>query len=269
MRRKDYEKEAIMEYSAIYTQYINQLLNISASRFKWNGLPDSVSERWLEKTLQRNGVAVFFKDEVLGYLALETMLSGQIGVYDTPINNTAYAANGYNMSLNQKNSVLIWNNLNRTTELEVIELYARQLTEIDRTITINLNSQKTPLAIATTNKNKLSMINAYMKYNGNVPVIFENADNADFSQNISVINTNAPYLIDKLYDYKVKKWNEALTALGVPNMEIKRERRINAEAELEQGDYIATLNSALKAREQACDEINNMFNLKVEVSIYE
>lgn len=269
MRRKDYEKEAVIQYSAIYTQYINQLINISASRFKWKNLPNTVSERWLEKILQRNGVAVFFEDEVLGFLTLETMPTGKLGVYDTPISNTAYATNGYNAELNQKNSVLIWNNLNRTTELEVIELYARQLTEIDRTISVNLNSQRTPLAIATNPKNKLSMINAYMKYNGNVPVIFENSDNQDFSQNISVINTNAPYLIDKLYDYKVKKWNEALTALGVPNMEVKRERRINAEAELEQGDYIATLNSALKAREQACEEINRMFNLNVGVGVYE
>lgn len=264
MKIKDYEKRAIQQTSINYIRYIDQLKNMALSRYTWVNLPETVSERWLEMTLIDNGVATFFKDDILGFLGLEVALSGEIGVYNTPIKYMAYSSNGYQIDLNANNSVLIWNNLSRTSEINIIRHYATQLSEIDRIISVNLNAQKTPIAIKANPKTKLNVENAYMKYEGGCPVIFT-CDDKEISFPIEVIRTDAPYLIDKLYDHKIKIWKEALKALGIPTSEMKKERKLKTEIEIEQGDYIATAQSSLKARKQAVAKINEIFNLNIDV----
>lgn len=70
-------------------------------------LPDSVDPRFLELTLFTDGQAVFFKDEELGYLALQCAVNGGFDVYRIPVNRRAYAVNGYQRNLNNKDSVII------------------------------------------------------------------------------------------------------------------------------------------------------------------
>ena len=70
-RKKDLQfcESAIMN-NRTYQQYYNRLTELAISMFEWKNLPPSVDERFLEMTLFSDGVAVFFKDDVLGELAL-------------------------------------------------------------------------------------------------------------------------------------------------------------------------------------------------------
>ena len=78
--------------------------------FEWRNLPDTVDPRFLELTLFANGMAVFFKDED-DYLALQCVISGPLDVYRIPTRRRAYAVNGFNRELDNKNSVIIYNNM--------------------------------------------------------------------------------------------------------------------------------------------------------------
>ena len=51
-----------------YRQYYNRLVELAVSMFDWKNLPETVDPRFLELALFTDGKAVFFKDEVLGYL---------------------------------------------------------------------------------------------------------------------------------------------------------------------------------------------------------
>ena len=94
-----------------YDYYFMRLSNIAVSIFEWKNLPETVDPRYLELALMSDGRAVFFKDEVMGYLALRCMIGGRWNVYDIPTERTAYAVNGYQNRLNPEDSVIIYNNM--------------------------------------------------------------------------------------------------------------------------------------------------------------
>lgn len=233
--------------------------------FEWTGLPDSVDPRFLELTLFSDGMAVFFKDDVMDkYLALQTMIGGNLDVYRIPKIRTAYAVNGYNMPLDETNSVIIFNNMLHTNCLTDVELFAYKLYECDRTMITNLKAQKTPVMITCDENQRLTMKNLYAQYDGNEPFIFGGKD-IDMKK-IQAIVTGAPYVADKVYETKTQIWNEAMTYLGISNVSmIKKERMITDEVSRNMGSTVASRYTRLEMRKEACRKINAMFGLNIDV----
>lgn len=245
-----------------FMQYYNRLLELSVSMFEWKNLPPTIDVRFLELALFSDGMAVFFKDDVLGCLALRTMIGGTLNVYQIPNIRTAYASNGYNKTLDNENSVIIFNNLIHTNSMLDVEMFAKRLYNIDRIIDVNVNAQKTPILITCDENQRLTMKNLYMKYDGNEPIIF--GDKNLSTKSLNVLKTDAPYMADKLSDLKARIWNEALTYLGISNINtVKKERMITDEVIRNQGGTIASRYSRLEARRQACKQINEMFDLNI------
>ena len=59
-------------------------------------------------------------------------------------------------------------------------------------------------------------------------------------------------------------WNEALTYLGISNINVqKKERLITDEVTRNQGGVVASRYSRLESRRQACEQINKMFGLNI------
>lgn len=248
--------------NATFRQYYNRLTELSISMFEWKNLPDTVDPRYLELTLFTDGQAVFFKDEEIGFLALQNAKGGKFNVYRIPVNRRAYAVNGYQKGLTDKDSVIIFNNyLHNNSRLDV-EMFARRLWNLDRAIDVNANAQKTPVLIQCDETQRLTMLNLYKKYDGNEPFIF--GDKNLNPNAIKTLKTDAPYVADKLYQLKTQIWNEALTYLGISNINItKKERLITDEVTRNQGGTIASRYSRLEARRDACREINKMFGLDI------
>lgn len=248
--------------NAAYIQYYDRLTELSISMFEWRNLPDTVDPRFLELTLFSNGMAVFFKEED-DYLALQCAISGPLDVYRIPVRRRAYAVNGFNRELDNKNSVIIYNNMLHKNSMLDVRMFARDLYNLDRAISVNANAQKTPILIRCAENERLSLENVYMNYDGNKPVIF--ADKQLNPNALTVLKTDAPYVADKLYILKTQKWNEALTYLGISNVNItKRERLITDEVTRNQGGTIASRYSRLESRRQACKQINEMFGLDIQ-----
>lgn len=244
--------------------YYHRLMELSMSMFEWKNLPDSIDERFLEMCLFGEGMCIFFEDEVLGYLSLQCAIGGPLNVYRIPIERRAYATNGYQRELTDKNSVIIWNNMLHTNSMLPILDYAQKLWDIDRAIIVNAKAQKTPIAILCNEKQRLSLKQVYEQYDGNQPFIFGN-DSLDLKA-IQAINTNAPYVADKLFQLKTEIWNEALTYLGISNTNMqKKERMLTDEVIRNQGGTIASRYSRLNTRKKACEEINKMFGLDLDV----
>lgn len=250
--------------NATFTQYYNRLVELAVSMFEWKNVPETIDVRYLELSLFADGKAVFFYDDVLGYLCLRVAIGGQLTVYRVPINRRAYASNGYNKDLNDKNSVIIWNNFLRTPSSLDTEMFSRRLYNLDRAIDVNANAQKTPVLITCEDSQVLTMKNLYMKYDGNTPVIY--GDKNLNPNSLRVLSTGAPYVADRLYQLKTQIWNEALTYLGISNLNVnKKERLISDEVQRQQGGTLASRYSRLEARKQACKEINAMFGLDMDV----
>lgn len=250
--------ESAVLNNSTYQQYYSRLTELATVMFKWEGLPDTIDERFLEMTLFANGMAVFFKDDALGYLALPVAIGGKLNVYNIPTNRRAYASNGYQKTMDETDSVIIFNNYLHTNSKLDIEMFSRRLYNIERAIDVNVNAQKTPILIECSEQQRLTLKNLYMQYDGNQPVIF--ADNALSSEALKVLKTDAPFVADKLRTEKTATWNEALTYLGISNTNFtKKERLVSDEVMRSQGGTIASRYSRLEMRRQACEQINRMF----------
>lgn len=258
-KRTEFDDSAMMN-NRTYGQYLNRLTELSISMFEWKNLPDTIDPRFLELTLFHDGQAVFFKDEELDYLALQVATNGQFDVYRIPVNRRAYAVNGYQRDLSNKDSVIIYNNYLHCNSILDVKQFARRLYNLDRIIDVNANAQKTPVLVQGTEQQRLTLINLYKEYDGNAPVIFGDK-NLDINS-LKAISTQAPYVADKIYQLKTQIWNEALTYLGISNINVqKKERLISDEVTRNQGGTIASRYSRLESRREACRKINNMFGL--------
>lgn len=254
-----------VENNWTYIDYYQRLKELALNVFEWRNLPPTVDERFLELTLYDKGYCLYFNDDVLGNLALTCTIGGRLNVYRIPIYRKAFSVNGYNKDCTAEDSVLIFNNYLHTPTDLTIRLYAKRLYEIQRTIDVNVVSQKTPLLILTDEKERLTMKNMYMQYDGNQPVIF--GSNTLDTNNFQVLKTDAPYVSDKLIILLHQVWNEALTFLGIENSNAdKRERLVSDEVSANYGHIEAQRNVMLNAREQACDQINRMFGTDISVS---
>lgn len=255
--------------------YLSRLSELAMSMFKWKNLPNTVDARFLEYTLFYEGAAVFFKDDELTlgnttddtttYLCLQVALGGDLNVYRVPKSRRAYAVNAYQRMLNENDSVLIWNNMIRLPEYGRMMYYAQKLAEIDRAIDVNVKGQKFPIAILCDENQRLTLKNVYKQYDGNEPFIFGDSS-LDLNKALQAINTGSPFVADKLQDLKNNKWAEAMMCLGIPNSPTdKKERLVANEANVSQGGTLASRSSRLEMRKRACDEINRMFGLNIDV----
>lgn len=259
-RKRSQFWESAIDNNVEWSLYYNRLIEIALSRYEWKGLPDSIDPRFLELALFTDGHALFFEDEVMGYLALRCTLGGRMNVYNEPISRQAYAANSYRAKLDIDNSVIVWNNFMRTPSYLQVISYAKRLYNMDRIIDVNTNAQKTPVLIKCLESQRLSLENLYAQYDGNKPVIFANDKlNPDA---LSVLKTDAPFIAPHIQMLKKELWNEALTFLGVPNSnEFKRERQITSEVAMNNGTTIACRYSNLAMRQLAAEKANKMFGV--------
>ena len=246
--------------------YRDRLTDIALSCVKWKNLPEEIDSRFLEWCLFYDGMAIFFKDDITEkFVCIQVMPSGQFNMYRIPKERTAYAVNGYqNSDLNENNSVIIYNNLLRKPSVQDIEIYAKKLTNIDLTLNVNVNAQKTPIAIICDETQRLTFQQLYQNYAGNMPFIF--GDKGLNLDNVKSINTQADYKGEELNKLKTDIWNEALTYLGVSNVQYQKKERINTEEiNRSMGGAFASRRSRIKARQNAVEEINKMFGLSIEV----
>lgn len=251
-----------------FNHYFYSLLDIAVNSFEWLNLPSEIDPRFLEYIINVNGYALWsFDDVAKAYLVSNVSLGGTLNVYNVPTYRRAFASNGYNKEYDANDSVIIYNNYMRTPTYGSILFYSRKLYELERTLDTEIYTARIPAFVTCSEAQRLTMENLFMKYDGNVPLIFGNKD-IDTS-GIKVLDLkpgDKGEKMERLYNMKRKYWYEALTYLGVDTVnEEKKERLVTAE--VERGNSIASMNrfTRLNARKFACQQINQMFDLDIDV----
>lgn len=265
-------RESIEYNRASVNMYMWRLLDLAMSVFEWKNLPEGVDPRMLELWLLTNGVVVFFKDDSLkdkgniapeGYAVLPCTMDGDWNMYNYPTSVEAYSVSGYNKRFHDTDSVLIFNDYLRVPIIPTLILYSERLAEIDRAIDVNVRAQKTPKVVRCTEKQRLTFKNLAKEVDGNAYWIWgdKNIDLGD----IDVLDLSAPYVSNDLQILKHQYWNEALTFLGVENVNTeKKERLVSDEVMSNMGDVEAQRFTRLNSRKWACDQINGMFGLDID-----
>lgn len=257
---------------ATYYDYVNRFEKLARSIFEWVNLPSSMNARWLERCLYLHGRATLLFDENYGFINTDCTTNGNINIYGLPTelncysfeynqNRILYTGNtGDNSKLKNTHCVLVQNNWEGTPTATTMDLYCRRLYEVERTLDVNIKSQKTPVLLLVDEKQRLTILNMYNQYDGNQPAIYGDKNNFADGSPIQAIKTEAPFLADKLMEYKKHIFNEALTFLGINNIMVdKKERLITDEANSNNELINLNLQSYLAPRLEACKQFNELF----------
>ena len=257
----------IFNNAAAYNLYYDRLKEVTVTLYNWLNLPDEIDQRFLELMLYERGKVLFFYDEGLQqYVVMNTNLPGKWDIYNNPIRRDAYANNGYNVTKNKDNSVIIYNNILRTSSESETIYFADKLGFYDRIVDININAQKTPILLKCPENKRLTLKNMWMKYDGNEPMIATDEMIGLDGSGIEVLKTDAPFVADQIYEMKIKYWNEFLTFKGISNVNIaSRERMTNDEVYRQLGGSLACRGSGMRMRKEAAKQINKMFGLEIDV----
>ena len=272
--RRAQDIETFISNQDTATMYMWRLMELATSVFKWKNLPEGVDERMLEFWLLRDGFVGFFYDEALktdenrrapeGYAVLPLMIQGSWDIYEYPREITAYSVNGFNYQCTEDNSVIVYNYYLRVPMWMTLWQFAFRLAECQRTIDINMRQQRTARLIVCDEKDKLSWQNIAMEVDEGKPWIhaYKNLD----MDAIKTFDTSTPFVAPEVQVYKHQLWNEALTYLGIENTNTdKKERLVSDEVINNMGDVESERFVRLNARKQACEEINKLFGLDVDV----
>lgn len=251
-----------------YTDYYYRLMLIARSVFKWNNLPNGINEKWIERYLFNEGNCLFYRDKDKGFMVAKCTHSGALNYYDEATKLTPYGTGYVGKPLqNYDECVLIQNNDLCLSTSPTIQLFAYRLADIQRTIDVNISAQKTPVIILCSDKQKLSMKRAMQQVSDNELAIY--GDKTLDIDGIKALKIDAPVVFDKLYTQKQNVWNECMTFLGINNnsQEAKRERLVVNEVEANNEQIEASAEVFLKARQDACDRINDLFKLNISVEM--
>src|SRR5699024_6904442 len=89
-RKTNFETSARFNNST-FKMYYNRMLELAYASIKWENLPDTVDERYLEISLNRNASAILFTDPVIGEMALTCLFNGNFDAYGNPVSRRAYS----------------------------------------------------------------------------------------------------------------------------------------------------------------------------------
>ena len=263
-----YKTVAQMSNNITFSYYYYKLMLIVKNLFEWEGLPNNMESRWIERYLFTDGACVFFKDPVMGYMVAGIAQDGGVNCYDDPTTVTPVATNyvytGKAPLTCDEDCYIIRNNDLRLPEFSVVRYYAYKLTNLDRAIDVNIEAQKTPTIVTCTDKQKLSLKQAINQRKDNEPVIY--ADNSFDKDMITTLDLTAPPVFKDLQVQKHMIINEFFTDIGVNNANMdKRERMVANEVEANNEQVKACEDVLLRSREEACKQINRIFGLNISV----
>ena len=265
-------KDAALVNDATYFDYLDRIKKIALSIFEWVNLPSGMDSRWLERCLYYKGQAAMLYDESMGgFINTSATAAGDINIYGIPTKINCYSygyqstrslySSGTDTQKPEQGCVLVMNNWERIPTASTIELFAMRLYEAERATDVNIKNSKFPLVILTDDKQRLTMVNMYRQISGNEPAIFGDK-NSGIEESVKVLKTDSPYLADKLMEYKKQIWNEALTFLGINNIDVEKKERLIA-AESTTNNEVINLNllSYLAPRKEAAKLFNEKFGL--------
>lgn len=265
MIAKKLKTNAQARNNRVYIHNVKRLYKKAISMFEWVNMPKEIDTRYLEKTLVEQGHICFFKDEKLDkFMCLQCTIGGRFNVYDLPTDYHVYTPSGYNRDLDMSNSVVIYSDLAHDNLMPVIYYHAENISNVERTIDINLNQLKRPYVFLVP-ENKISSVKAlFRQIKDNEELIIGSNDLS--VEGLSIENTITPNNTIDLYTLKKKYYNEALTDLGISNFsDDKKERLLAGEITSNEEDVYLNRANMLEARKQACKLINEMFGLNIDV----
>lgn len=239
--------------------------------FEYNGLPESIPQRELEKILQLNSFAYWLKKDDKLYVFFGG-LGGRPNEYYQPTD--FIVANPYLqffkvVKVNEE-GVLMWNDYSHMGMYLMLRRYAELMAECDITLRFGLVNDRLVSILYATNDTSKASAEQFIKDvedGAKLGVILGEQwldDNGDFRVNeYRKANTEDLKAIMELHQYlKASFWND----IGIQaNYNMKRESINDSEAGMNEESLKPFVDEMLKCRQDALEKINKQFGTNITV----
>ena len=244
------------------------VLNKMQSAFKWEGLPDTIPQKWLESQLQVNGFSFITRANDGNLYAFYGGLGGEPDAYYQPT-ICVVADPGINFNkecLIDKDGILISTDTYRRGLIPAIGKYAGVLAE--NTITMRIADIMARISnnISAGDESTRESAKEYLKQieQGNLGIIQESPFLEDLKINPAATagEHRLTDLIETEQYLKASLYNE----LGLQaNYNMKRESINSSEAQLGDDALQPFVDDMLQERKEAAEKINELFGLNISV----
>lgn len=247
--------------------YWRVLTELAVNRFKWTGFPSSIDVRFLELTLFRQALSVFYFDDKFDkFFALRGGSNNYINMVDNPTSFLVVGNNFVSKTVSAKIAVPIWANYLRVPDVDIVSIYAAKLADFDRTIEVNGKSARRTKVIAVNENQKLSATNINRQIDEGQPVVTVAGPLQDMAFVQALDLGVEPKTIQELHVVRTRLWNECMGLLGIENAnQDKTERLVSGEVEANEDQTSMMRYVNLNARREAAEAINKRYKLDVQV----
>lgn len=268
MGRKAKQRVAYMRYKTAFNYWTCRAIMMEASCIKWEGIPRYLDTVYLEQILVKSGSAIIVYDDITNRFYIgQNASTGMLDADGIPMDRRIVLRNGQEMNSDIDNSVIIYNNSMRMSDLWVINYVAKRMCNIDGAIDVNLNSQKTMPIIPTTDKQALTIENIYDNIEWNIPYVLVDGDSLDVSnlRNYLLFDNAKSFTSDKMIGVQRDIWNRFLVYCGInANQLEKKERLTSSESTIQVEEVLMMKRNRINCREIAGDTMKKVFGWNVK-----
>ena len=254
----------VYEISAATWQFRSLLEAVVLSRFKWSGLPDTVSERYLERTLMSKGQAVAFMSTTGIAMALHGT-SARMNVYGDPLDYNVIGENGWQEKVEEGKGVWIWDTNTHYCTYPIILRYARKLGNLDILQDANRDQQRQVVVFAGTENNQQDLMQLARAMRMNEHSVMVDAELID-NNPVRVLQTGVQYLQEDFNADKRSLINEFFDHFGIEHIAFEKTAHLlESEANVTNDSVARIRENGLLPRQLAAIEMSKLFGTEITV----
>lgn len=271
----DDKKEYSPKKKNLIKYQIRQMIKRTSQMFEWKNLPEKIPQRDLELMLQINGYCGFILHEG-NYYAVWGGLGGKPNwnympsnlVVANPYLKLSKTYNIYDIDNKKRDVVIIPNDTLYEGLIPLLSFHSELLTEIQLTKRATVIVHRMPnVPVAPDNGTKEDIDDFFDDLmDGEIKSIAS----SDFLKDVGTmpLTEQGRNIITQVLEMEQYQRASLFNDLGLQmNYNMKRESITSSEAQLGEGSLLPLFEDMLNQRKYACEQINELFGLNVEVDL--
>lgn len=270
-----YDFEGKPDKGMLLSSYIRYYLARLQSMFKYDGLPESIPQKWLENYLLVNGSCVWIRNGE-DLVVTRANIGGKPDEYYIPteviVSNPYLEPSANRIYTRGVDCVLMVNDTYASGLLGLLKKYCAAMVEADLSMNINAIMSRGTVLLSAIDDNTKDSAQLWIKQliKGEVGIIGEAPFMAGNQDNDLSVNqlTGADGTITNLIEYKQYLKASLYNELGLQsNYNMKREAINSNESQLTEDELHPLIDNMLKERQDALEMVNAMFGTNISVSL--
>ena len=266
--------DSFVNKSFILTTYINYFTNIVLGMFKVHNLPDNIDEQFVIRNLVRYGSVALFKTVTKGLEIQPFATKGLYNIYGIPtkisIKSAPNCSTEYNgLQIDNSNDFeIIKLNPQATSLYSVIYYFCDKITEVQRAIDVNVNTNQTPLIFEAEPEQKTTIEKVINKLSQQVKTIILNKK-AGWrpDEGLKTVEVGAQWKASQMVEVLQYYKSEFFTFLGINHIPYEKKANMIKDEVMSNSHILRlTIDSMLDSLNECAKKANKKFGTKIYFS---